>query len=147
MTAWIWIWRIWIFSKKFHGIVIFSNDPLEEKKFYLTYTSKSKVEIWTMCVQLDLEVTCKRPPQEMEYHLFFRNFEVKKWNVKSTKKKKLWCLNLIILWIPWNDRLPFLEVNLQQVNPKILRLLLQVLILWFKKKLISSTRLKTTRIW
>jgi hypothetical protein len=41
---------------KFHRIGILGDDPLEKN---LIHTYKSKVEIWAMCPQLDLEVMCK----------------------------------------------------------------------------------------
>jgi hypothetical protein len=40
-----------------------------------------------MCVQLDLEVRCKRP-KKREDHLVFINFGVKKFIVKNTHKKR-----------------------------------------------------------
>jgi hypothetical protein len=50
-----------------------------------------------MCVQLDLELRCKRP-KKREDHLIFINFGVKKFIVKNIQKNKTLmfeCYNLL----------------------------------------------------
>jgi hypothetical protein len=61
--------------------------------------------------------------------------------VKKYPKKTL-CLNIIILWISWNDRLWSFEVDVQQCNLKILWLVLQVMVLWCLEKIVSPTMSK-----
>jgi hypothetical protein len=46
-----------------------------------------------------------KDPKKREDHLIFINFGVKKFTLKNTPKKKLWCLNVIISYIPWNEEL------------------------------------------
>jgi hypothetical protein len=46
-------------------------------------------------------------------------------------------LNAIISYVPWNNGLRFFEVDIQQGNSKILRLLPQVLVFGILEKMIS----------
>jgi hypothetical protein len=62
--------------------------------------------------------------------------------IKKTQKEKLWCLNVIISWIPWNLGLLFFEIDTYQGNSKIPWLFYQVLILWVLEKMISPTMSK-----
>jgi hypothetical protein len=74
-----------------------------------------------MCAQLDLEVMCKRPKKRRENHLIFINFGVKKRTPKKSKTLMFECYN--VLKLPWEKELQFFEVDFQQGNFKILRLL------------------------
>jgi hypothetical protein len=123
----IWIQSLWYFSRNFtSSIVLEFWVKALLTKLYLTHTYKSKGGIWAMHVQFNLEVICKKKKRK-GIPSNFQEFKVKKFIVKNTQEKKRWCLNVIILWIPWNDKL----------------LLPQVPILWFLEKIISPTMSQT----
>ena len=55
--------QIWIFSSSML-LEFLAMDPLKTK-IYLTHIYKSKLGIWAMCTQLDLEAICKRPKKRI----------------------------------------------------------------------------------
>ena len=104
MPSSIWLLRFgcedFIFSKKFykvHSIEVLSDDPNQQKEFYHIYNYKYGVKIWAMCAQLDLEVIAKDPKVRKD-HMIFINFNIKKFTIGNSLKKKTLifeCYNLL----------------------------------------------------
>jgi hypothetical protein len=98
VTATIWMWSFWFFSRIFtrSTVLKFGVKTPPSTKIILAH---SYLQIWSwiwgMYVQLDLEWGAK-DPKKREDHLIFINFGVKKFILKNTPEKKLWCLNGII---------------------------------------------------
>jgi uncharacterized membrane protein YpjA len=105
------MWIFLFFSKKIASSTMLEfwiKTPINKKNPSLLILTNIKLKfeecilnlIWKWCTK-DPKKTC---------HLIFMNFGVKNVIVKTTQKRKLWCLNAIISWIPWNDRVYFLRL-------------------------------------
>jgi hypothetical protein len=103
VTTLLWMCSPLFFSRHFTSSIGWESGVKipSTKKFSLTHTYKSKGRISAICAQLGSKVMCKRPKKED--HLIFMNFRVKRFIVKRSFQRKLWCLNSIIFWIPWNE--------------------------------------------
>jgi hypothetical protein len=99
MTATIWIWSFWVFSRNFTRSIVLKfwvKTPVNKRNF-----SSLKIQIWSW----DLSHVCStwfrsdaQKTQKKEGPLIFINFGVKKITVKNTQKKKTLmfeCYNLL----------------------------------------------------
>jgi hypothetical protein len=74
-----------------------SRPPSRKRILALANNYKYGVEIWGMCPQLDLEVSCKRPKKRRD-HLIFINFGGKEFTIENIPKKTTFmfeCYNLL----------------------------------------------------
>jgi hypothetical protein len=98
----IWMWGFYIFTSSI--VLEFWVKTLVNKK-----NSNSLIFInlrlrFDWCV-LNLIWTWCAKAKKKEYYLIFMNFGVKKFTIQNIQKIKTpWCLDVIILWIPWNDK-------------------------------------------
>jgi hypothetical protein len=56
---------------KVHKVEVLSQDPRQQKEFWLTNNYKCRVEVWAICAQLDLKVVCKRPKKKRRPSNFY----------------------------------------------------------------------------
>jgi hypothetical protein len=90
--------KLLIFCKNFykvHSVEVWSQDPVNKNNSSSLIITNMELRFEPCVLNLIWKWGAK-DPKRREDHLIFNNFGVKKFSLKNTPKKKLWCLNVII---------------------------------------------------
>jgi hypothetical protein len=131
VTAMIWMWRFTRFIVLKFWVKTLDNK-MNSSSLILTNLELG----FEPCVLNLIRKWVVKDPQKRKDHLIFINFRVKKFTIKKQPKKtKLWCLNIIISYIPRNEELQFFEVISNKVTSRSYSYFLKISYFYFLKTL------------
>jgi hypothetical protein len=138
VTAMIWMWSCWFFSRNFTKSIVLKfwvKTPINKKNSSSLILTNLELG-FEPCVLNLIRKWVVKDPQKRKDHLIFINFRVKKFTIKKQPKKtKLWCLNIIISYIPRNEELQFFEVISNKVTSRSYSYFLKISYFYFLKTL------------